>query len=75
MPEEHLAYFRSNPSSKSINCMAELLLLEKFKQREALQVLKSIISLQKWEWDSSTKSCYGLCCCIEGVTFIHQRAS
>lgn len=48
MPEEHLGYFGSNPSSKSIHCMAELLLLERFKQREALQVPKSIISLQKW---------------------------
>lgn len=48
MPKEHLVYFERNQSSKSINCMAELLLLERFKQREALQVPKSTNSLQKW---------------------------
>lgn len=48
MPEEHLVYSGSNPSTKSTNCMAELQLLERFKQKEALQVPKSTISLQKW---------------------------
>lgn len=47
MPEEHLAYLGSNPSNNSINCMAELLLLEKFKQKETQQVPKNIISLHR----------------------------
>lgn len=48
MPEEHLVYLGSNPSNNSINCMAELLLLEKFKQKETQQVPKNIISLHRW---------------------------
>lgn len=48
MSEQQLAYFGSNPSNNSNNCMAELLLLlERFKQREIQLVPKSIISLHK----------------------------
>lgn len=47
MSEQQLAYFGSNPSNNSNSYMAELLLLERFKQREIQLVPKSIISLHK----------------------------
>lgn len=47
MSEQQLAYFGTNPKNNSNNCMAELLLLERFKQREIQLVPKSIISLHK----------------------------
>jgi len=45
--EQQLAYFGSNPSNNSNNCMADLLLRERYKQREIHLVPKSIISLHK----------------------------
>lgn len=45
--EQKRVDFGSNPSNNSNNCKAELLLLERLKQREIQLVPKSIISLHK----------------------------